>query len=153
MGSMNTFLRSFWLTAALLAAGLACSTALAQQTRTVGGRVVNFGIMPAAAALHAEGHAEAHPASPPAGSQHLLITLDDEKSHQRIGDAEVTIEVKDPRGKLEKKALLPTHGGGLPDYSELYVFSGSGDYDVRVIIARQGGAKPVETHFTVHHRV
>ncbi|HZQ61155.1 MAG TPA: hypothetical protein VFC24_07395 [Casimicrobiaceae bacterium] len=141
------------MSAVLLAVILACSPALAQQTRTVDGMVVNFGVMPAEVAVHAEGHAEAHPAHPPAGAQHLLITLDDAKSHERIGDANVTIELKDPRGKLEKKPLLHTHGGGLPDYSELYVFSWSGDYDVRVVIVRQPGAKPVETHFTVHHRV
>ena len=52
--------------------------------------------MPAPAALRADGHRDAHPAKFPGGSQHLLITLDEEKTGRRIGDAEVMIEVTDP---------------------------------------------------------
>jgi len=136
-----------------IAIGFVASSAFAQHTKRVDGVVVNFGIMPAEAALRAEGHSEAHPQHPPAGSQHVLITLDDEKGARRVGDAEVTVEVKDPRGRMERKPLLHTHGGGLPDYSELFVFSWSGDYDVHVIVVRQPGAKPLEARFTVHHRV
>jgi hypothetical protein len=140
----------------LLAAVAALSflgSANAQQSKTVGGLVINFGIMSAEQALRADGHRDAHPQHPPSGSQHLLITLDEEKTRKRIGDAEVSIEVKDPRGHLEKKALLHTQAGGLPDYSELFVFSWSGDYAIRVVITPKGGAKPVETSFTVNHKV
>ena len=97
------------------------------------GLIVNFGIVPAAVALRADGHRDAHPEHPPSGSQHLLITLDEEKSGKRIGDAEVLIEVTDPHGHVEKKAMLHTQGGGFPDYSELFVFGWSGEYSIRVI--------------------
>jgi hypothetical protein len=131
---------------------LASMPAAAQQVKSVAGVTVNFGVMSAAAALRAEGHRDAHPLNPPSGSQHLLITLDDEKSRARIADAEVSIEVTDPRGHVETKPLLHTQSGGLPDYSELFTFGWSGEYKVRVIIKRPGAA-PIETLFTVHHAV
>jgi hypothetical protein len=125
----------------------------AQQSQTVGGLVVNFGIMSAEQALRAEGHRDAHPLHPPSGSQHLLITLDDEKTGKRVGDAEVVIEVTDPRGHVERKPLLHTQARGLPDYSELFVFPWSGDYAIRVLITPKAAVKPVEVRFTVNHNV
>jgi hypothetical protein len=136
-----------------LTVALAWTPVSAQQARTVAGFVVNFGVVPSAVALRADGHRDAHPTHPPGGSQHLLITLDDEKSGKRIGDAEVVIEVTDPHGRVEKKPLLHTQGGGLPDYSELFVFGWSGEYSIRVIINPRPGAKPIETVFTVHHTI
>ena len=148
---MSARQRLCWLTAA--AALAFASPAGAQQSKTVDGLVVNFGIMSAEQALRADGHRDAHPLHPPSGSQHLLITVDEEKSGKRIGDAEVVIEVTDPRGHVEKKPLLRTQGGGLPDYSELFVFPWSGDYSIRAVITPKGGATPVEARFTVNHKV
>jgi hypothetical protein len=140
------------IAAGLLGMAMAWTPAAAQESRTVKGLVVNLGIMPAELALRAEGHRDAHPAHPPAGSQHLLITLDEEKSGKRIGDAEVVIEVTDPHRRVEKKPLLHTQAGGLPDYSELFEFGWSGEYSIRVIVTRPG-AKPIEARFTVNHKV
>jgi hypothetical protein len=135
----------------LLAIAFAAPPAAAQQSKTVGGLVVNLGIVPAAVALQAEGHREAHPLHPPSGSQHVLVTLDEEKSGKRIGDAEVVIEITDPRGGVEKKPLLHTQAGGLPDYSELFRFGWSGEYSIRVIITPRSGGKPMEARFTINH--
>jgi hypothetical protein len=135
-----------------LSSVLASMPAAAQQVKSVAGVSVNFGVMSATAALRAEGHRDAHAPNPPSGSQHLLITLDDEKSRARIADAEVSIEVTDPHGRVEMKPMLHTQSGGLPDYSELFTFGWSGEYKVRVIIKRPGAA-PIETVFTVHHAV
>jgi hypothetical protein len=137
--------------ASLLAIALVWIPAAAQQSRTVAGFIVNFGIVPAEVALRADGHRDAHPTKPPGGSQHLLITIDDEKSGKRIGDAEVVIEVTDPHRRVEKKPLLHTQAGGLADYSELFIFGSSGEYSIRVIITPRPGAKPIETRFTVNH--
>jgi hypothetical protein len=148
-----TALQRWYLFAAAVAAVTLAWPAAAQQSKTAGGLVVNFGIMTAEQALRADGHRDAHPLHPPSGSQHLLITLDDEKSGKRISDAEVAIELTDPRGHVEKKPLLHTQAGGLPDYSELFVFSWSGDYAIRVVVTLKGAAKPVVTSFTVTHKV
>ncbi len=151
---MNIFIRRARMMAlALLAIAFACAPAAAQQSKTIAGIVINFGIMPAEAALKAEGHREAHPTTFPAGSQHLLVTLDDEKTGKRIGDAEVVIAVTDPHGHIEKKPLLHTQARGLADYSELFRFGWDGVYDIHVIITLRPDAKPIEARFTVHHTV
>ena len=145
-----------WLRAlavGLMMISLSWTSASAQQSRAVGGLIVNLGIVPAEVALGAAGHSESHPAHPPSGSQHLLITLDDEKSGKRIGEAEVVVDVTDPHGRTEKKPLLHTQAGGLPDYSELFIFGSSGVYSIRVIITAPPGAKPLETRFVVNHPV
>jgi hypothetical protein len=125
--------------------------AFAQQAKTVGGLVINLGLMPAEQAVHAAGHRDAHPDKFPSGSEHLLVTLADEKTGRRIGDAQVVVEVVDPQGKAATKALLHTSAAGMPDYSELFVFGWSGKYTLRVSITPPGGAKAVKTSFTVNH--
>ncbi len=139
------------LAVAALWLALACVPAAAQQSRTVSGIVISFGIVPAEVALRADGHRDSHPTNPPAGSQHLLITLDEAKTGKRIGDAKVVIEVADPHGRKEKKPLLHTQAAGLADYSEFFRFGSQGAYSVRVIVTPKPGAKPVEARFTVHH--
>src|SRR5206468_10671366 len=100
------YMKLIFLTAILLAIVLTSTVAAAQQVKSVAGLVVNFGLMPAEIALRADGHRDMHPQHPPSGSQHLLVTLADEKSQARIGDAAVSIEVTDPRGRVETKALV-----------------------------------------------
>src|SRR5438094_688693 len=80
-------------------AALLALPASAQQLKTVDGVVVNFGLMSAGQAMRAEGHRDAHPDKFPSGSQHILITLADEKTGRPIGNADVLVEVIDPRGK------------------------------------------------------
>ncbi len=121
----------------------------AQQRTVVEGIVVNLGIVTAEEAFGAEGHREAHPFTTAASARHLLITLDDQKSGNRIGNAEVVVEVADPGGRVEKKALLHTQAAGLPDYSEMFDFRSFGEYTVRVVITPQSGAKPIEAQFKV----
>ena len=140
-----------WLAAAALGALLA-PPVWAQQLKTVEGLVINLGLMSAEQAIHAEGHRDAHPSTFPSGSEHVLITLADEKTHRPIGGAEVTVEVLDPKGKAVSKPLLPTSAGGMPDYSELFVFGWSGTYTLRVSVLPKG-AKPVKANFTVHHQL
>jgi hypothetical protein len=151
---MNSSMSRTWvIAAASLGIAFGWTPVAAQQSKTVAGLVINFGLMPAEAALRADGHRDAHPLHPPGGSQHFLITLDDEKSGKRISDAEVAIEVTDPHGHIDKKPLLHTQAGGFPDYSELFVFGWSGEYSIRVIISPRPGAKPIETRFTVNHTI
>jgi hypothetical protein len=137
---------------ALLGLMLASTTpARAESGKVVSGLIVNFGIIPAEVALQASGHSEAHPAHPPPGSQHLLVTIDDARSDKRMGDADVTIELTGPKGYVERKPLLHTHGGGFPDYSELFVLRTSGKYSARVIIKQAPSAPPIETRFDINH--
>jgi hypothetical protein len=139
--------------AVLLALALISGPALAQQSRTVGGLSINLGLMPAEQAMRAEGHRDAHPEKNPPGTQHILVTLDDAKTGKRIGNAEVVVELTDPKGHADKKPLLHTQAAGLPDYSEMFQFNWSGKYSVRVSITPKPGAKPVVARFTVNHAI
>ena len=124
------------IAAAFVGIALASMPVAAQQTKAVGGFIVSLGVVPAAVALRAEGHRESHPANPPFGSQHLLITLDEEKSGKRIGDAEVLIEVTDPNGHKEKKPLLLKSNIRLVDVAD-----------------SPPGGQEIETRFTIKHAI
>lgn len=136
--------------AAALAAAAAAFPVSAQQMKTVGGVVVNIGIVNAIMAEHADAQHGVHKGGHGAGVEHIVVALADEKGGSRIADAEVTVVVKNPKGALEKKPLLPMTTAGYPDYSEVFDFGWSGKYTVSVLVKRKGAAKPVEAQFTVN---
>lgn len=138
------------VTAAALAALFALPVC-AQQMKTVGGLVINIGIVSAIEAEHVDAQHGAHKGGHGSGARHIVVSLAEEEGGARIGDAQVSIEVKDPKGAVQKKALVPMVTAGVPDYSEVFDFGWSGKYLVRVLIKRLGAAKPVEAVFTVNH--
>jgi len=137
------------LSAAVLGATLAALPAAAQQMKTVGGVVVNLGIVSAIAAEHADAQHGVHKGGHGSGMEHVVVSLAEEKSGTRIADAEVTIEVKNPKGGVQKKPALAMVTAGFPDYSEVFEFGWSGTYVVRVLVKRKAAAKPLEAAFTV----
>src|ERR1700675_3562232 len=80
------------------------------QEKTVGGLVINLGLMPAQKAMQVGGHREAHKHefTSPSASQQLLVVLADKKTGTRIANAQVVVEVTDPKGRAEKKTLMST---------------------------------------------
>ena len=137
------------LAAAALGVALVALPAAAQQMKTVGGVVVNIGIISAIAAEHADARHGVHKGGHGSGMEHVVVSLAEEKSGARIGDADVTIEVKTPKGSVQKKPALPMVTAGYPDYSEVFDFGWSGSYVVRVSVKRKA-AKPIEAVFTVN---
>ena len=137
------------LAAAALGAALIALPAAAQQMKTVGGVVVNIGIISALAAEHADAQHGVHQGGHGSGMEHVVVSLAEEKSGARIGDADVTIEVKSPKGNVQKKPALPMVTAGYPDYSEVFDFGWSGSYVVRVSVKRKA-AKPIEAVFPVN---
>lgn len=137
------------LAAAALCAALVAAPVAAQQMKTVGGVVVNIGIISAIAAEHADARHGVHKGGHGSGMEHVVVSLAEEKSGARIGDADVTIEVKTPKGSVQKKPALPMVTAGYPDYSEVFDFGWSGSYVVRVSVKRKA-AKPIEAVFTVN---
>lgn len=133
-----------------LAAAAAALPASAQQMKTVGGMVVNIGIMNAIAVEHVDAQHGVHKGGHGAGMEHIVVALVDENGGARIADAEVTLVVKNPKGALQKKPLLPMTTAGYPDYSEVFDFGWSGNYTVSVLIKRKGATKPIEAKFNVN---
>jgi hypothetical protein len=125
------------------------------QEKTVDGLVINLGLMPAQKAMLVGGHREAHEHAftNSTGAEHLLVVVANAKTGERLGDARVVVEVRDPKGKTERKALLRTQGAGLPDYSEIFQFGWSGKYTINVSVTPTPGAKAVRTRFIVDHAV
>ena len=137
------------LAAAGLGAALVALPAAAQQMKTVSGVVINMGMVSAIAAEHADAQHGVHTGGHGSGMEHVVVSLAEEKSGARIGDADVIIEVKNPKGSVQKKPALPMVTAGYPDYSEVFDFGWSGSYVVRVSVKRKAAAKPIEAVFTV----
>jgi hypothetical protein len=148
--AMNSPGISRLLAAAALGAALTALPAAAQQMKTVGGVVVNVGIVSAIAAEHADARHGVHKGGHGSGMEHVVVSLAEEKGGARIADADVTIEVKNPRGRFQKKPALAMVTAGFPDYSEVFEFGWSGSYVVRVLVKRKAPAKPLEAVFTVN---
>ena len=136
------------LAAAALGAALVALPASAQQMKTVGGIVVNIGIVSAIDAEHADARHGVHKGGHGSGMEHVVVSLAEEKGGARISDADVTIEVKNPKGSVQKKSAAPMVTAGFPDYSEVFDFGWSGSYVVRVSVKRKA-AKPIDAVFTV----
>ena len=136
--------------AAAIAAAAFASPVSAQQMKTVGGIVVNLGIVDAIAAEHADAQHGVHKGGHGPGVEHIVIALAEEKGGARIADAQVSVEVKNPKGALQKKPLVAMSTAGYPDYSEVFDFGWSGKYVLRVLIRRKGMPQPLEASFTVN---
>ena len=137
---------------AVLALGLAlvAAPASAQQMKKVKGIVINIGMVDALMAEHVDAQHGVHKGGHGSGAEHIIVSLADEKSGARIADAEVSVELRDPKGKLQRKPMMAMITSGFPDYSEVLHFGWSGKYTLRVSIMRKGMAKPVQAAFTLN---
>jgi hypothetical protein len=139
-----------YFAAMMFAAVAVAFPASAQQMKTVGGVVVNIGIVNAIEAEHVDAQHGVHKGGHGSGAEHIVVALAEEKGGARIADADVSIQVKNPKGVVQKKPLMAMITAGYPDYSEVFDFGWSGKYTVRVLIKRKGAAKPVEASFSVN---
>ena len=130
--------------------GMAAAPASEHQ-KTVGGIIVNIGVVPAGQAAVFAGEKAAHTAVYPSGAQHLVVSLSDSKTGTRVADAQVVVEVKDPRGKIERKNLVSAITAGAPDYSEIFRFDWSGKYAIQVSVTPKGGTKARVARLTWVH--
>ena len=136
------------LAVAAFGTALAALPAAAQQMK-VGGLVVNMGIISAISAEHSDAQHGVHKGGHEAGMEHVIVSLAEDKSGARVADADVTIEVRNPKGSVQKKHAMAMVTSGFPDYSEVFELGWSGTYRVRVIVKRKALAKPIEAVFTV----
>ena len=137
------------IVSATAAAALLSFSAAAQQMKTVQGVVINIGIVAALDAEHTDAQHGVHKGGHGSGMEHIVVALAEEKGGARISDAEVTIEVRDPKGVVQKKPAMAMITAGFPDYSEVFAFGWSGDYRVTVLFKRKDAPKPVQARFTV----
>lgn len=146
---MNISVSSRVLTVVALAASLAALPAAAQQVKVVSGLVVNLGITSALDAEHVDAQHGVHKGGHGSGMEHVIVSVAENDGGARVADADVTIEVRSPRGKLQRKPAMAMVTAGFPDYSEVFDFGWSGTYLVRVMVKRKAAPRPVEAVFTV----
>src|SRR4030095_6434521 len=99
-------MRVLCILSAIAAAALLSLSAAAQQMKTVQGIVVNIGIVNAIEAEHTDAQHGAHKGGHGSGMDHIVVALSEEKGGARIADADVTIEVRDPKGVVQKKPAM-----------------------------------------------
>ena len=137
----------------VLAAALLSSPAPAQQSKTVTGVTVRFGLVTALEAEHVDAQHGTHKGGHGSGMEHLVVSLADAATGSRIAGARVEVEVRDPRGRVQRKSLQAMITAGVPDYSEVFEFGWSGRYTIRMSILRQGFSRPVRASFTHNHAI
>lgn len=133
----------------VLTAALVVAPASAQQAKKVGDVVVSFGLVAALAAEHVDAQHGIHKGAHQSGVEHLVVSLAQAKTGARIADAGVVVEVRDPKGKVQRKALMAMITAGVPDYSEVFDFGRSGKYSIRITILQKGAAKRLNASFAV----
>ncbi len=138
-----------WLLAGLLLV-VSATVAADGYRQVVDGVAVYFGIVPAELV---RGHPREHPESEmhggvPAGENHLVIALFDDKTGKRITRAEVTATITGPdRFKLEKK-LEPMIIAGAASYGNYFAMLGSGPYRIALRIRMPGIGHEIRAVFT-----
>lgn len=132
---------------------LAMPRAWAEHQKAIDGMVINIGVVPASKAAKFPSETEKHGATYTSGAQHILVSLSDAKTGGHIADARVTLDLRDPKGKSQKKLLVAGSTAGIPDYSEIFDFGWSGQYRIRVTIERQSGKRPVTANLKWQHVV
>jgi hypothetical protein len=137
--------------ASVLAAALLSMPSAAQQTTTVADVTVRFGIVNALEAQHVDAQHGVHRGGHGSGMEHLVVTLADARSGSHIGGAKVFVEVRDPKGRVQKKPLQAMITSGYPDYSEVFSFGWSGRYRIRVWFLLKDAVEPLEARFVHRH--
>jgi hypothetical protein len=134
--------------AGLIAAGAGLWTGGSREADTV----VHVGIVPARALATDAAERTQHGEGLDSGAQHVLVSVADLATGQHVAGANVVATVRDPRGGVQEKPLVPGSVGGIPDYSGLFDFDWSGPYRVRISVDA-GRRTPVQSEFQVRHAV
>lgn len=141
--------RPGWLLAGLLLVASATAAA-GGYSQVVDGVALYFGMMPAELV---RGHPREHPESEmhggvPAGENHLVIALFNDKTGERITRAEITATITGPdRFKAEKK-LESMVVAGAATFGNYFTMPGPGPYRIALRIRTPGIGHDIEATFT-----
>lgn len=126
-----------------------------RQPLRAGNLEVFYGVMPAEAILgHPEDHSERkmHDGVPRgAGQHHLIVSLFDGRTRERVTDATVRARVTEPGLTPQRKTLEAMTIAGAITYGNYFRMSGSGPYRVEIEIIRPGATGPVKATFEYSH--
>ena len=156
MNGMNTLLlRSLLPVIVPLLSMLQASAAELGQPLRADGMELFYGVMPAAIIRgHPNEHSERkmHGGVPRgSGQHHLIVSLFNVKTSQRIEDATVTASVSEAGLTPQRKPLDTMELAGTRTYGNYFSMSGPGPYRIEVDIRRHGDAKPAKAVITYSH--
>lgn len=133
--------------ALIAAAAVIAAPVSAEHRKVVDGIAINIGVVPVKQLMRNDAYERSVHRDPAANAtHHIVVGVADSKSGVPIDDAQVTLELVDPRGGTQRSTLARGNAGGFPDYSGLFRFGWSGDYKLRVNVTRAGAA-PVTATF------
>ena len=145
------------VTAALALFVLSIDAALAAETSQVArvnGIDVFYGVIPAEILSgHPSGHAERkmHGGVPRgSGQHHLIVSLFDVKTRQRIENAQVSARVGEAALTPQSKTLEPMQFAGTVTYGNFFTMTSRGPYRIEVEVRPHGGA-PAQAVFEYRH--
>ena len=75
----------------------------------------------------------------------MALDEKDAKTGAHISGADISVEVKDPRGKIHRAKLNEAATAGSPDYSGVIMFAWAGKYSIKVIIRPAGSRRTMTT--------
>jgi len=116
---------------------------------------VFYGVIPAETILgHPADHTERkmHDGVPRgAGQHHLIVSLFDAHTRQRVTDATVQARVTELGLAPQRKTLEVMTIAGAITYGNYFRMSGSGPYRIEIEIIRPGSSSPVKTSIEYSH--
>ena len=152
---MNAPLRGWTFLLALALMAHQCALAAEQQPLKAGGLEIFHGVIPAEIILgHPADHIERkmHGGVPGGrGQHHLIVSVFESKSRQRIADAAVTARVTEVGLGGQQKKLEPMQFAGAMTYGNYFRMAARGPYRIEIEILRPGSTGPVKTSFEFSH--
>jgi len=140
----------FSLLAALLGVALSVSAAERSYRQVVDGVAVYFGIMPAQLV---RGHPPEHPegqmhGGAPAGENHIMVALFEEKTGRRLDGADVSATITGPDRFKTEKNLEPMVIAGAASYGNYFYMPGPGPYRIALRFRPSGTSRELRVSFT-----
>ncbi len=140
----------FSLLAALLGVALSVSAAERGYRQVVDGVAVYFGIMPAQLVRgHPPEHAEGQMhGGAPAGENHIMVALFEEKTGRRLDGADVSATITGPDRFKTEKNLEPMVIAGAASYGNYFYMPGPGPYRIALRFRTAGATRDMRASFT-----
>jgi hypothetical protein len=126
-----------------------------RQPLKAGDLEVFYGVIPAETILgHPADHAERkmHDGVPRgAGQHHLIVSLFDGRTRERVTDATVRARVTEPGLAPQRKMLEAMTIAGAITYGNYFRMSGAGPYRIEIEISRADAGGPLRASFEYYH--
>lgn len=152
---MKASLRRWTFLLALVLLAHQFALAAEQQPLKAGGLEIFYGVIPAEILLgHPDDHAERkmHGGVPSGrGQHHLVVSVFESKSGQRMADAAVTARVTEVGLGGQQKKLEPMPFAGAMTYGNYFRMATRGPYRIQIEVLQPGSTTPVKTSFEYSH--